>query len=169
MQISLNERIAGSLFQLHGLQEGNCDQFIKEFEFEQLPDIGKSVATSLAVLMWNGPGMWMLECKLDSPDRTAKKLTKIFDTTEISIVDLSSARTIIQVTGKMASRLIKKGSPVDIDSLEVNSVVSTLIGHTSVLIHYHDELSYDIYVMQTFGTDFWHWCAYNAAEFGFKR
>ncbi len=166
MNLSLENRKVASLFQINGLHGAQAGEFNREFGLQQLPQSGGSAIAQDAALMWNGPGMWVIESETLGPEAVASKLRRVFENTDATAVDLSSSRTVIRASGAQAGHLIRKGSPANIGAMADCSVVSTVIGHFSVMIHHHDAV-FDMYVMQTFGADFWHWCRHNAREFGF--
>ncbi len=165
MVLALEKRQISSLFQINGLRNGEAEEFCNAFGYLKLPESGSSVLGQDTLVMWNGPGMWMIESETVEPAQLRVRLKQAFQETDATTVDLSSARSIVRVSGPNALRLLKKGCPADVDAMRDQSVVSSLIGHISVMIRRHDAV-YDIYAMQTFGDDLWHWLRHNAREFG---
>ena len=162
--VFLQEREVNSLFQIHGLPVADCRHILSEFGIEQPPESGKSCSGDDVVMMCNGPGMWLFESIERSSEETLDTLRELLQPTNATVTDLSSARTIVRVSGKSRRHLLKKGCPVDIDSMNDCDVVSTLIGHLGATIHCRNEY-FDLYILQSYGTDFWEWCRHNAREF----
>lgn len=162
--VMVREREVSLLFQVHGLTAGACGERLKDYGILELPPIGKSVTGDDLVLMSNGPGMWLVQSDHRESELTLTQLREQFSDSDATVTDLSSARLIVQISGHSSRVLLKKGCPVDIDSLKANDVVSTLIGHLGATIHcLGDEFA--VYVLQSFGTDFWEWCRENTLEF----
>lgn len=162
--VLLLEREVSLLFQVHGLTDVACATRLNAFAIKGLPQIGKSVAGNDLMFMSNGPGMWLVQAQQRDREKTLQQLRTTLADTDTTITDLSSARLIIQVSGASGRKFLKKGCPVDIDSLVADDVVVTQIGHLGVTIHCLGE-EFVVYVLQSFGTDFWEWCRLNVLEF----
>ena len=164
--VQFKERRVASLFQVNGLRSIDAEVF-QSLGVSQLPTNNKSVSGEGVVLMWNGPGMVLLESEIQPSEVLGSEVRILLESTDATATDLSSARTILRVSGNDVREFLKKGCPVNIDALGNNDVVSTLLGHNSVTIHCVDT-SFDIYVLQSFGLDLWHWCQHSAREFGYR-
>lgn len=164
--VMFKERRVASLFQINGLRSFNSEVF-QSLGVSQLPTNNKSVVGDDVVLMWNGPGMVLLESEIQSSKEIGREVRTLLESTDATVTDLSSARTILRVSGNDVREFLKKGCPVNVDMLGAGDVVSTLLGHNSVTIHCVDT-SFDIYILQSFGLDLWHWCQHNAREFGYR-
>ncbi len=152
------------LFQVHGLTENAGGERLQEFGIQLLPDYGKSRAGDNFELLSNGPGMWLAQSQTREVETTLIRLREVLAETSATVTDLSSARQIVQVSGAASREFLKKGCPIDIDSLRTGDVVSTIISHLGVTIHCRND-DFVLYVLQSFGTDFWEWCRHNAMEF----
>ena len=164
--VLFKERRVASLFQVNGLRSADSEVF-QSLGVSQLPTNNKSVIGDDVVMMWNGPGMVLLESEIQSSEEIGREVRTLLESTDATVTDLSSARTIVRVSGNDVREFLKKGCPVNVDSLGTSDVVSTLLGHNSVTIHCVDT-SFDIYILQSFGLDLWHWCQRNAREFGYR-
>ena len=162
--VLLREREASVLFQVHGLTTESCASRLKAFGIDVLPAIGKSVAGDDLLFMSNGPGMWLVQAQQRDSESTLQQLRDTLADTDATLTDLSSARLIVEVSGSSSRQFLKKGCPVDIDSLTTDDVVATAIGHLGVTIHCLGE-DFVVYALQSFGTDFWEWCRLNVMEF----
>ena len=162
--VFLEERKVNVLFQVHGLHASMCGKCLEKFGISNLPDAGKSESGEDFQLLWNGPGMWFIQSEHRSRGETLKDLRAIFTDTDATVTDLSSARAIVRVSGRSRYSFLKKGCPVDIDAMREGEVVSSVIGHLSATIHCLEN-SFDVYVLQSFGEDFWDWCRVSVREF----
>ena len=162
--VTLQERFVETLFQIHGLESEAAGDILKTFGIKSLPHDGRSCLGDDAVMMWNGPGEWMFESEFRPVEETLNSLRELFVSTDATVTDLSSARTIVRVLGSSRRDFLKKGCPADIDAMKEGHVVTSLIGHFTATIHCRSDC-FDIYVLQSFGTDFWHWCRQNIREF----
>ena len=152
------------LFQVHGLTPESCGTRLTEFGIEQLPAIGKSVSGDDLLVLSNGPGMWFVQSEERAREATLIRLRELLADTDATLTDLSSARLIVRVSGSSARAFLKKGCPIDIESLVSGDAVSTVIGHLGVTIHCLGD-DFTVYVLQSFGTDFWEWSRHSAREF----
>ncbi|MDE0309915.1 MAG: hypothetical protein OXI60_08825 [Acidiferrobacterales bacterium] len=162
--VALQERLVETLFQIHGLESGTADEVLNPFGIEQLPQDRKSCIGDDVTLMWNGPGEWLFESEFRPADETLRLLRERFVSTDATVTDLSSARTIVRISGSSRRDFLKKGCPADIDAMTGGDVITSLIGHFTATIHCRSD-SFDVYVLQSFGTDFWHWCRQSIREF----
>ena len=162
--VFLQERIVDSLFQINGLTPDLPNDLLKDYGFDSFPETGKSCRGEDSLLMWNGPGMCLFEAEALASSDTLSSLRKLFESSDVTITDLSSARTIVRISGASRRDLLKKGCPADIDSMVEGDVVLSLIGHLAATIHCGPDY-FDAYVLQSFGTEFWEWCRTNVREF----
>ncbi len=162
--VYVQQRSPNLLFQIHGLHVTEHRDIFKDFGIEELPADRRSCMGAEVTLMWNGPGMWLFESETRSAESTLLDLRRMFENTDATVTDLSSARFIVRVIGSSARSFLKKGCPVDIDSLTRNDVVSSLMGHLGATIHCLGN-EFDVYVLQSFWQDFWEWAQKNAREF----
>ena len=163
-KLNLQERTVASLVQINGLFQDEGKGCLSAYGIEDFPANGGSSSGEDLTIMWNGPGMWMLESRERQPQQLIPELRSKVEVCGGTVTDLSSARTIIRVSGSKAREFLMKGCPVDVEKMENSGVYSSLIGHFTVLIHCIDN-QFDLYVYQTFGKDFWHWCRHNSREF----
>lgn len=162
--VSLQERVVNTLFQINGLHSAAAGDILKGFGIESLPLDLRSCSGDDALVMWNGPGMWLFESEFRPSGETLESLRELFQSTDATVTDLSSARTIVRVSGASRRNLLKKGCPADIDAMADGDVVTSLIGHLTATIHCRAEY-FDVYVLQSFGEDFWEWGRQNVREF----
>lgn len=152
------------LYQVHGLTTESCGDRLNEFGVHLLPAYGRSASGDDFEILNNGPGMWMVQSRNRDRELTLVRLRELLADTDATVTDLSSARLTVQVAGVSSRTFLKKGCPVNIDSLESGDVISSVIGHLGATIHCLGD-DFVVYILQSFGTDFWEWCRLNAMEF----
>jgi heterotetrameric sarcosine oxidase gamma subunit len=118
-------------------------------------------------ILWNGPKNWLLV--------SAKKdlLTKIlqnFKDIDFGVTDLSHSKAIIEIEGKDAKEVIKKGCPFNFNALEKNnSINSTYNGITFTVDMLDDNPDkMRLFTLRSFGESFYHSVTDASLEFGFK-
>ncbi len=162
--VALQERLVETLFQIHGLESETAGDILKDFGIMRLPHDRTSGVGNDATLMWNGPGEWLFESEFRLAEETLNSLRGLFVSTDATVTDLSSARTIVRISGSSRRDFLKKGCPADVDAMTDGDVISSLIGHFTATVHCRSDC-FDVYVLQSFGTDFWYWCRQNIREF----
>jgi len=162
--VLLHECEVSLLFQVHGLSAKQCEARLQAFGIDALPGLGKSGSGHDLVLMSNGPDMWLVEAQQREREPTLQQMRELLSDTDATITDLSSARLIVRIAGVSSRKFLKKGCPVDVDSLIADDVVATAVGHLGVTVHCLGE-QFVVYVLQSFAADFWEWCKINALEF----
>jgi len=118
-------------------------------------------------ILWNGPKNWLLV--------SAKKdlLTNIlqnFKDIDFGVTDLSHSKAIIEIEGKDAKEVIKKGCPFNFNTLEKNnSINSTYNGITFTVDMLDDNPDkMRLFTLRSFGESFYHSVTDASLEFGFK-
>lgn len=153
-----------ALFQIHGLNATDCGSRLQGFGIDQLPSTAQSISGDDLVVLSNGPDMWLVQSLNRASDSTLDALREALEELDATVTDLSSARLIVRVSGQFARDFLKKGCPIDVDTIQTGDVVTTVIGHLGVTIHCQGD-EFFLYVLQSFGTHFWEWCGINSREF----
>ncbi len=83
-------------------------------------------------------------------------------------VDQSHGRVRIRISGKLARRVLSKGTAVDLapGSFPVGQSATTLVGHIAALITCVDADTFEIIVLRGFAESLWDDLARMSAEFG---
>jgi heterotetrameric sarcosine oxidase gamma subunit len=125
-----------------------------------LPAAGKAAEKNGRRALWLGPARWLVTGG-DLPDLAAAA-------PEAAINDVSSAKTVIRISGPASRDVLASGCPLDLDAavFKPGMTASSLIGHYTVLIDCIDADTFDLYVARGFALSFWQWLTENAAEFG---
>jgi sarcosine oxidase subunit gamma len=88
----------------------------------------------------------------------------------IAIIDLSSSRTRLAISGSAASDVLLRGVPIDLapKSLAPGKIALTGVHHTPILLHRVAMDRFEIYAMRTFALTVFEWLADAALEFGYR-
>ena len=76
-------------------------------------------------ILWNGPKNWLL---VSTKKNLIKNILQVFKETDFAVTDLSHSRAIIEIEGKEAKEVLKKGCPYNFNtslrSLPSNSIIA---------------------------------------------
>ena len=118
-------------------------------------------------ILWNGPNCWLLvSTKKELLEEVIKKLDKI----NFAITNLSHSRAIIELKGKNAKEVLKKGCPYDFNSLKKNNCLNSTFNGMSVTIDFLDDNpnKIRIFTLRSFGESLYHSIIDSSLEFGYK-
>ena len=79
-----------------------------------LPDVRRSTVADGRRLIWMSPDEWLLLCAHGEAAELAERLDAALDGAPHAVVDVSDARTVLQIRGEGARELLMKGAPVDL-------------------------------------------------------
>jgi len=125
-----------------------------------LPAAGKAAEKDGRRVLWLGPARWLATGKTIPDLATAAP--------GAAINDVSSAKTVIRISGPASRDVLASGCPLDLDPdvFKPAMAATSLIGHYTVLIDCIDADTFDLYVARGYGLSFWQWLTACAAEFG---
>ena len=117
-------------------------------------------------ILWNGPKNWLLvSIKKD----LLKNISQNFQETDFAVTDLSHSRAIIEIEGKEAKEVLKKGCPFNFNNLEKNnSINSTYNGITftvDMLDNNTDKVR--LFALRSFGESLYHSITDASLEYGY--
>lgn len=115
--------------------------------------------------LWLGPDEWMLICAPGSEVAVAESLRAALEGQHAAVVDVSDARTVLQLSGLSSREILSKGCALDLhpSAFSFGDVAQTLVAKASVILHQTaDESdeggpSFDIYVTRSFADYLWCW------------
>ncbi len=118
-------------------------------------------------ILWNGPKNWLL---VSTKKDLLKDISKNFQATDFAITDISHSRAIIEIEGKEAKEVLKKGCPFNFNNLEKNSSINSIyngIAFTVDMLN-NDPYKMRLFTLRSFGESFYHSITDASLEFGFK-
>jgi len=117
-------------------------------------------------ILWNGPKNWLL---VSTKKDLLKNISQNFQETNFAVTDLSHSRAIIEIEGKEAKEVLKKGCPFNFNNLEKNnSINSTFNGITftvDVLDSNTDKVR--LFALRSFGESLYHSITDASLEYGY--
>ena len=118
-------------------------------------------------ILWNGPKNWLL---VSTKKDLLKNILQNFKEIDFAVTDLSHSKAIIEIEGKDAKEVLKKGCPFDFNTLEKNnSINSTYNGITFTVDMLEDNPDkVRLFALRSFGESLYHSITDASLEFGFK-
>ena len=118
-------------------------------------------------ILWNGPKNWLL---VSAKKDLLTSISQNFKEKDFSVTDLSHSKAIIEIEGKDAKEVLKKGCPFNFNILEKNnSINSTYNGIAFTVDMLNDNPDkVRIFALRSFGESLYHSITDASLEFGFK-
>ena len=125
------------------------------------------VSNSDTRILWNGPKNWLL---VSTKKNLLKNILEEFKETDFAVTDLSHSKAIIEIEGKEAKEVLKKGCPFNFNILEKNNSINSLYNGIAFTV---DMLETDpdkirLFALRSFGESLYHSITDASLEFGFK-
>ena len=118
-------------------------------------------------ILWIGPDNWLaLSATISLYEEIAKNLSN----DEFAITDLSHSKAIIELSGKNAKEVLKKGCPINFNDINKNEVVNSIFNGIAVTLDFINDQPNEIRVMclRSFGESLYHSVTDASLEFGYK-
>ena len=118
-------------------------------------------------ILWNGPKNWLL---VSTKKDLLTNILQNFKEIDFAVTDLSHSRAIIEIEGKDAKEVLKKGCPFNFNTLETNnSINSTYNGMTFTVDMLDDNPDkIRLFALRSFGESLYYSVTDASLEFGFK-
>ena len=118
-------------------------------------------------ILWNGPKNWLL---VSTKKELLKNIPEFFKETDFAVTDLSHSRAIIEIEGKDAKEVLKKGCPFDFNILEKNNSINSTYNGIAFTVDMIDDNPYKIrlFALRSFGESLHHSITDASLEFGYK-
>ena len=118
-------------------------------------------------ILWNGPKNWLL---VSTKKDLLTNISKNFKETDFAITDLSHSKAIIEIEGKDAKEVLKKGCPFNFNILEKNNSINSTYNGIAITVDLlndnPDKLR--LFALRSFGESLYHSVTDASLEFGFK-
>ena len=118
-------------------------------------------------ILWNSPKNWLL---MSINKDLIKKINETFKESDFAVTDLSHSRSIIEIEGKNAKEVLKKGCPFNFNSFSKNSCTNSIYNGISFSADMVEENPDKIRLitLRSFGESFYHSITDASLEFGYK-
>ena len=156
------------IYQLSKFKKSNFD--INNFSLDgyKLPnESGLSTGNENLRLLWQAPNIWMI---ISYNENIIQEIGKQCSDSDFAITDLSHSRAILEVKGKDALNVIKKGSPLNLNNFRKNNCANSVYHGITVSIDMinDDPLTINIMALRSFAGSFHHAITDASLEFGFN-
>lgn len=120
-----------------------------------------------ALLIRLGPDEWRLIAPLSDDGKLAARLASELAGGRGALVNVSSASTVITVSGEHAADLLATGTGIDLDpaAFAPGRAARTRIGNAQALVHRKAEDVFDLHVPRSYARSFWEWLEERGCEF----
>ena len=118
-------------------------------------------------ILWNGPKNWLL---VSTKKDLLTNISKNFKETDFAITDLSHSKAIIEIEGKDAKEVLKKGCPFNFNILEKNNSINSTYNGIAFTVDLLDNNpdKVRLFALRSFGESLYHSITDASLEFGFK-
>ena len=118
-------------------------------------------------ILWNGPKNWLL---VSTKKDLLNNILQIFKETDFAVTDLSHSKAIIEIEGKDAKEVLKKGCPFNFNTLEINNSINSTYNGIAFTVDMLDENPNKarLFTLRSFGESFYHSITDASLEFGYR-
>ena len=118
-------------------------------------------------ILWNGPNNWLL---VSNKKNLLKEIVEKLDENNFAITNLSHSRAIIELDGKNAKEVLKKGCPYNFNELKKDNCINSTFNGMSVTIDVLNDHPHKvrIFTLRSFGESLYHSITDSCLEFGYK-
>ena len=118
-------------------------------------------------ILWNGPKNWLL---VSTRKDLLKNISQNLNETDFAVTDLSHSKAIIEIEGKDAKEVLKKGCPFNFNTLEKNNSINSTYNGIAFTVDMLDDNPDKIrlFALRSFGESLYHSITDASLEFGFK-
>ena len=147
----------------------NLDFDISKIKVDSLnlPSTLKSSSNPDTRILWLGPENWLVF----SSKKDLMELEKNqFDEKDFAITDISHSRSIIELEGNLVNEVLKKGCPLDIDSLKEGDCANSVYNGITITLDFISDnpKKVRIFGLRSFGESLHHSVTDACLEFGYK-
>jgi len=154
------------IFQIAQYKNSSFDVSKIRLDGLSFPSSLKSTSNSNTRILWIGPNNWLV---FSSVLDLLEKEKNQFDETEFAITDISHSRTIIELEGNLVNEVLKKGCPLDINSLKDGDCANSVYKGISITIDFVSEGPKKVRILglRSYGESLHHSVTDACLEFGY--
>ena len=117
-------------------------------------------------ILWNGPKNWLL---VSTKKDLLTNILQNFKEIDFAVTDLSHSKAIIEIEGKDAKEVLKKGCPFDFNTLEKNNSINSTYNGIAFTVDMLDDNPNKarLFALRSFGESFYHSITDASLEFGY--
>ena len=155
------------IFQIAKYRNSDFDISKIKVDSLNLPSTLKSSSNPDTRILWLGPENWLVF----SSKKDLMELEKNqFDEKDFAITDISHSRSIIELEGNLVNEVLKKGCPLDIDSLKEGDCANSVYNGITITLDFISDnpKKVRIFGLRSFGESLHHSVTDACLEFGYK-
>ena len=155
------------IFQIARYRNSDFDISKIKVDSLNLPSTLKSSSNSDTRILWLGPENWLVF----SSKKNLMELEKNqFHEKDFAITDISHSRSIIELEGNLVNEVLKKGCPLDIDSLKEGDCANSVYNGITITLDFISDnpKKVRIFGLRSFGESLHHSITDACLEFGYK-
>ena len=155
------------IFQIAKYKNSSFDTSKIKLDGLSFPSSLNSTSNSKTRILWYGPDCWLVfSYNLDLIDKEKNQFNEI----DFAITDISHSRTIIELEGSLVNEILKKGCPLDINSLKVDNCVNSVYNGVTITIDIISDNPKKVRILglRSFGESLYHSLTDACLEFGYK-
>ena len=155
------------IFQIAKYKNSTFDISKVKIDGLNLPSTLRSSSNSNTRILWVGPDNWLV---FSSSLDLIKKEKQQFNETDFAITNISHSRTIIELEGNLVNEVIKKGCPLDINTLKEGDCANSIYNGITITIDYISDKTNKVRIsgLRSFGESLHHSITDACLEFGYK-
>ena len=159
----INESI---IFQIAQYKKSSFDVSKIRLDGLSFPSSLKSTSNSNTRILWIGPNNWLV---FSSVLDLLEKEKNQFNEAEFAITDISNSRTIIELEGNLVNEVLKKGCPLDINSLKDGDCANSVYNGINITIDFISESPKKVRILglRSYGESLHHSVTDACLEFGY--
>ena len=155
------------IFQISQYKNSSFDVSKIRLDGLSFPSSLKSTSNSNTRILWIGPNNWLvISSVLDLLEREKDQ----FNEADFAITDISHSRTIIQLEGNLVNEVLKKGCPLDINSLKEGDCANSVFNGLTITIDFISENPKKVRISgpRSYGESLHHSITDACLEFGYE-
>jgi len=154
------------IFQISQYKNSNFDVSKIKLDGLSFPSSLKSTSNSNTRILWIGPNNWLV---FSSVLELLEKEKNQFNEADFAITDISQSRTIIELEGNLVNEVLKKGCPLDINSLKDGDCANSVYNGINITIDFISESPKKVRILglRSYGESLHHSVTDACLEFGY--
>ena len=154
------------IFQIAQYKKSSFDVSKIRLDGLSFPSSLKSTSNFNTRILWMGPNNWLV---FSSVLDLLEKEKNQFNEAEFAITDISNSRTIIELEGNLVNEVLKKGCPLDINSLKDGDCANSVYNGINITIDFISESPKKVRILglRSYGESLHHSVTDACLEFGY--
>ena len=155
------------IFQIAQYKKSSFDVSKIRLDGLSFPSSLKSTSNPNTRILWIGPNNWLV---FSSVLDLLEKEKNQFNEAEFAITDISHSRTIIELEGNLVNEVLKKGCPLDINSLKDGDCANSVYNGINITIDFISESPKKVRILglRSYGESLHHSVTDACLEFGYE-